>query len=237
MVLAFSRVHFSFSAVAKHRLPVDNRCVWAHRVGTADPHSAACKSPSGRPVKTRAELWQCVEDNDCPIIDQRLQLAVIRDPRAVTVSAYFMHVRLQKAHGLTSAGYLDAYFMTFLKTVCMWMSVRYFLFTELLANQSLVLHYEDAVADPVEWHRRYLGFVGIRLPPEQVEEASRVASEGGSILGFHSKGLDEHPGAQSQGDSRSFRDELSNSSLSAMDDVLRTWLPDVLLEKYGVLPC
>ena len=229
-----SRVEFSFSAVSKHRLPVDSRCLWAHRTGTVDPHFAVCKSPDGRAAQNRLELWKCFRDTSCPINDSSLQLAVIRDPRAVTVSAYFMHVRLDRNRRANDPSYIDAYFRMFLETITMWVSIRYLLFTELLADQSLVLYYEDAVTDPLDWHIKYLDFVGVRLPPEQVNEAARVASGGGSILGFHSKGFDEHPGAKIQDDTRSFRDELSNSSLSFMDDVLRTWLPDYLLDKYDV---
>ena len=226
---------FFFSAVAKHRLPVDKKCGWAHPRGITDPSPAdVCRSSDARTIENREDLWECVEDNDCPITDTRLQVAVIRDPRAVTVSAYFQHVRLQSDLGEPVRESVDTFFRAYLEPVCMWVSIRYHLFVNLLPDQSIVLFYEDAIADPVEWHKHYLHFVGVNLPLDVIHKLAYVASGGENILGFRSKGFDEHPGAKSQGVARSFRDELSNSSILLMDDVLRKWLPDVLLERYGV---
>lgn len=187
----------------------------------------------------QADLWACVEEAGCHINVDSLQLAVMRDPRPVTVSSYFQ-LRHQHSTWVDQDGEVlqsvDEYFRGNLPIVCKWVSIRYLLFTELLANTSAVFWYDDAVADPVDWHDRYYSFVGINMPREVVNTAAREASRGGSILGFHSKGLDKHPGGIKPSVTRSYRDELSRDSLTDMDDVLRLWLPPVVLEILGLAP-
>lgn len=116
----------------------------------------------------------------------------------------------------------------------MWVSLRYLLFTVFMAERSAVFWYEEATADPVDWHRRYLSFVGVHLPPDEVIEIARTASGGGSILGYPSKGLDTHPGGLEGAITRTFRDELNEVSLEMMDDVLRQWLPPVILARFDL---
>lgn len=190
---------------------------------------------------SQADLWECVKDTDCPINDDSLQLAVMRDPRAVTVSSYFQLRRkksplLVDQHDKQALQTVDGYFIENLATVCKWVSVRYLLFAEKLADRSEVFWYNDAVDNPVDWHTRYLSFVGIRLPRDEVTGAALVAGEVGGILGFPSKGLDKYLGGEEQVAARSYRDELSQASLAGMDDVLRVWLPPAVLEILGLSP-
>lgn len=181
----------------------------------------------------QAGLWRCVEEAKCTFNDNRLQLAVARDPRAVTVSAYFHSIRLHP--GLKEKyGTVDQYFQQLLRPVCMWTSIRHLLFTELLADQSQVFFFEDLLADPLDWFGRFLHFVGLNLPMEIEFDLANVAGGGGGILGGHSKGVDEHPGGTGHAEDRTFRDELGPESLAMMDDVMRAWLPPILLKRYGV---
>ncbi|CAN0378000.1 unnamed protein product [Ectocarpus fasciculatus] len=120
----------------------------------------------------------------------------------------------------------------------MWVSLRYYVFTQTpVAAYSQVHFYEDHEIDPVDWHGRYLSFVGLILPLSEVTEISRVATGGdiSNVLGYHAVGRDNHPGGQERSTNRTFRDELGPDSLSNMDDVLRTWLPPVLLKEFGLL--
>lgn len=166
-------------------------------------------------------------------------MAVLRDPRAVTVSSYFQLLHQDSPrvdNPKENFDSVDDFFQAHLPSVSMWVSIRYFLFTELLAEQSAVFWYDEAVADPVDWHGRYFSFVGVHLPLDEVIEAARIASGGGGILGYPSKGLDTHPGGEEQTETRKFRDELNPTSLAGMDDVLRVWLPPVVLDRLGLLP-
>lgn len=182
-----------------------------------------------------------MKDAECLINDDRLQLAAMRDPREATVSTYFERRSHQSAasqrgqEALKSAKSVDAFFNRSLPSMCMSTSVRYLLFTELLANTSEVFWYDDAVVDPVHWHDKFFSFVGINLPQAEVVTAARAASAGGSILGFPSKGLDQYPGGKRfKPVNWWYRDKLSVTSLSTMDDVLRVWLPPSVLEMLGV---
>lgn len=188
----------------------------------------------------QADLWKCVEDADCSFDDDRLQMAVLRDPRAVTVSAYFQLLRQESPRideERQTFQSVDTFFQIHLKFVCMWISIRYLLFTVFMADRSAVFWYDEAVADPVDWHRRYLAFVGVHVPADEVVGMARSAGGGGSILGYPSKGIDAHPGGVDEAatSARTFRDELSGESLAMMDDVLRQWLPPVILARLDLV--
>lgn len=117
----------------------------------------------------------------------------------------------------------------------MWISLRYFLFSETLADRSKLFWYDDHEADPVDWHGRFLAFVGLNIPLREVVDMAMIASDGGSIdtvLDFKAKGIDNHPGAN---ESRTtFRDDLGPDSLAMMDDVMRKWVPPVMLKRFGI---
>lgn len=174
-----------------------------------------------------------MESAGCTFNDDRLQLALVRDPRAVTVSAYFHTIR---EHPTWEMEPLDQYFQKLLGPYCMWTTVRYLLFSELLADRSELFFFEDMMIDPVDWYGRFFPFAGLNLPVEVMFDIARVAGEGGRLFSGHRKGVDEHPGSIAQGHDRTFRDELGPDSLAMMDDVLRVWLPSVLLRRFGVSP-
>lgn len=225
------------SAVRKHKLPVDSDCDWYHGRGITIPGNTACTRSDGEPVTNQRDLMRCFQDAMCEINDNRLQMAVLRDPRAVTVSSYFQLLRQSSPRTETQPWFesVDDFFLAHLASVCMWVSIRYHLFTQVLQHRSVVFWYEEALADPVDWHGRYYAFVGLNLPSHAVDGAATSATQGGSILGFPSKGLDGHPGGEEQTVTRTFRDELQPESLAFMDDVLRIWLPPVVLNRFGLL--
>ncbi|CAM9152414.1 unnamed protein product, partial [Laminaria digitata] len=58
-------------------------------------------------------------------------------------------------------------------------------------------------------------------------------------LGFNHKSVDEHPGEEARKNAtgiRRFEDEVSREVFEQADAVLRTWLPPLLLERFGVVP-
>lgn len=157
----------------------------------------------------------------------------------MTVSAYFRYVRARMADETANQGKqstVDEFFQANLPYICMWTSLRYLLFSKLLANISEIFWYEDAIVDPLDWSARFLSFVGVNLPLDELVVAATAAGAGGSILGFYSKGFDVHPGVKGHPSNRSFVDVLDEVSLASMDDVVRNWLPPVLLKRFGVAP-
>lgn len=158
----------------------------------------------------------------------------MRDPRAVTVSAYF-HMVIHAPGFVATHPSVDEYFQQYLGLICGWTTVRYLLFTEFLADRSQLFHFEDMMVDPADWYGRYMRFVGLDLPSEIFFGMAHVASEGGGLFGVSRKGVDQHPGTVAKGNSSgTFRDELGTESLEMMDDVLRALLPSVLLKRFGV---
>lgn len=216
-------------------LPVDASCRWFHSRGITKKVGRMCDPPDDTPVENYPQLWTCVKESRCQITDDSLQIAVLRDPRAVTVSSYF-HVVRQKmtmlsAENITS---VDQFFVSRLDPITQWISLRYLLFTQIAPDISEVFWYADALADPLEWHGRFYTFVGLQLPDLVVHHAADIATQGGEILGFPSKGLDYHPNGGEQTSTRTFRDELTDESLAMMDDVLRKWLPPIILRRLQI---
>jgi len=228
------RVSITVLNTGKHRLPVPDDCGYVRGGGVAWPGDEVCRTPhedSSRP-KNYVGLSNCVRESMCEVTDNRLQMAVLRDPRPMAVSAYFHQLLNAPRHveGMT----VDEFVIVMLPIICKWLSVRHFFFAELLAADSMIFWYEDALANPVRWHDMFFSLVGLKLPGSVVEKAASAASEGGNIFGFPSKGMDPHPGGKDAQPDRTFRDELNATTLSTADDVLRVWLPPLVLDKLGV---
>ncbi len=183
----------------------------------------------------QVDLWKCIQEAGCPIDDDRLQFCVFRDPRAVTVSTYF-HVIRNHRKGFEGLASVDDFFQMYLGRISMWVSARYFFFAHMLARQSELFWYADHQADPFEWHVRYLALAGLNLPLDEVMNMVRIATGKNisSVLGYPAKGIDKHPGGLQTRSNRNFRDELSSESLLMMDDVLRTWLPPLILRRLDI---
>lgn len=76
------------------------------------------------------------EEAGCTVQGESLQLVAMRDPRAVTVSTYFHRIRTGE-----QLGSLDDFFQEYLPSLCMWISARYFFFTEIMADKSELFWY------------------------------------------------------------------------------------------------
>lgn len=91
------------------------------------------------------------------------------------------------------------------------------------ADHSEVFFFDELLVDPVDWYGRFLSFVGLKLPFEVIVDLAQR----GSIKG----GINEHPAGNNQSN-RTFTSELKAESLEMMDDVMRVWLPAVLLRRW-----
>ena len=226
------RVTINFSAVSKHELPVDrHNCPWAHPGGTVDPGTAVCVPAHGASIPENWEsLGECVITSRCPIVDDSLQMATLRDPREVTVSLFYFWVRHSPMR-LERFRSMDHFFLETLPTLSKWLGVRFLLFVELIGDQSSVFWYDDATSNPAGWFSQFFSFAGLNTPPAVLDETIHAHDEGGFDLGFRVQRLDDHPNGTV---SRSYKDEVSADIIEEIDDILRQWLPPAFLIRIGV---
>ena len=192
----------------------------------------ACTFADGSKVENKEDLWRCMQEANCEINDDWLQMAVFRDPRPVVVSSYFH----REVHGNTDLGELEVFIAKELPILCQWVAIRYMLFRGLLAHQSVEFWYDDVMSDPLQFHYHWFYSVGLQLPPQVVKATTQAAVA--DKLGFGHKDIDVHPGEKPRNDSgvRRFEDEVSLEVLEMANAVLRVWLPDFLLDRLGVEP-
>lgn len=165
--------------------------------------------------------------------DEGIQFVPMRDPRAVAVSTYY-YARVHRPSHLIKNHYpafdhtLDETVLDILESVCQWTAIRHLLFNGFMSNTSTVFLYEDAIANPSEWHYRWTHMAGLHLPTSWVKDMSVIAARS------MSKGLNSHPGGVEQSVRRTWKEEVSPEIWDDMDGVLRQWLPPVLLARFGV---
>lgn len=232
------RVSIELSDFEKHTLPVSRGCPYSHGRGIdfgpieSGTVKNACKFRDGRRLSSQDELWQCMHEADCEVVDDWLQMAVFRDPRPAVVSSYFHLKRLAK----TNLPSLEDFVATRLPIMCQWLAVRYTLFSGSLSQQSTEFWYRKALADPLGWHHTWFDMVGLQLPFNIVNDTAHGAVN--YDFKFNRKHIDEHPGekARAEPGARRFEDQVSAAVLNTADEMLRVWLPPVLLEQLGVAP-
>ena len=230
----------TLSKDGKHSLPVERNCSFAHGGGTMVrkpqamglPREPPCTFADGTHATNNEDVWRCMHEANCRITDDWIQMAVFRDPRPTIVSLFY-YIELHKPWDL---GDLEAFVARELPILCQWLVVRYTLFTGILDHQSIEFWYNDAIFDPLQWHIHYFYSVGLQLPFQVVVATSEAAAA--DELGFNHKDIDFHPGEKPRDETvpRRFEDEVSEEMLEFADDVLRTWLPPILLERFGVAP-
>ena len=159
--------------------------------------------------------------------DTRLQFATLRDPRPMTVSAYFHRVndKSRSVEGVT----VDEYVRGYLAAACQWVALRYYLFEGVLAETSSVFWYDEAITDIVGMHLQWMKFAGLQLPMRAVDgmvESARALS---------SKSVNKHPGGTNSAD-RSWEDEVGVDVVRDAEEILRAYLPPVLLIRWGIEP-
>lgn len=123
---------------------------------------------------------------------------------------------------------VDQYMWDNLPRICQWIALRHILFEGLLAKQSSTSWYEDSISDPVGWHFEWTHFAGLQLPATAVENIAQTSIDG--ALHF----IDEHPGGQKASTERTWKNEVSVDVVDGVDEILRAFLPPVLLARWGV---
>ena len=196
-----------------------------------------CSFEDGSPVKNYDDLRRCVHEAACPIDDDWHQMAIFRDPRPVTVSAfYYLH---RKGRLSSYSGTVDDFVAALLPVTTRWVAVRYILFEEIIDDQATSFWYGDAIENPTQWHSRWLQTIGLQLPIEIVQIMVDAAVAGD--FGVGGKGFDAHPGSetvhdQAETEVKKFENEVSPPLLAIADDILRQWLPDALLKRLELTP-
>lgn len=162
----------------------------------------------------------------------------MRSPQAVAVSTYFWvrtHADQERIQGHPALNQtLDESMLEILASVCRWTTVRHIIFSGFLSESSTVFWYEDAKADPLEWHYRWTHMAGLRLPTSWVEDIAGLSGKG--AWSAMTMGVNPHPGGRNASVDRTWKDEVSPEIWDDMDDVLRRWLPPALLARFGVPP-
>ncbi|CAM9993163.1 unnamed protein product [Ectocarpus fasciculatus] len=227
-----NKVSIAVSSLFKHDLPVPPNCPWQH-VDNITPENKGCTTVNGRRVGNYADTVECLHQHPCRITDDRIQMLILRDPRAVVVSAFFY----LKWHPAASKKYrrdesVDSFVLRMLPTMCHFIHLRYLLLHEKLDGRTVEFTYDESLADPFQWHQRWLSSVGLTPPPAVVLKATNTSVR--REYGFVGKGVDKHPGGKEVTEKRTWEDEISHEVAEQLDDICREWLPPVLLEKFGI---
>lgn len=159
--------------------------------------------------------------------DTRLQFAQLRDPRAITVSAYFTLAKYspRALKGMT----VDEYFIANLPLTCQWIALRHIVFEGLMARNSSIFWFEDTTEDPKGWHFQWMSFAGVQLPATVVDGIAQAAVN--ETRGF----INQHVGGLAPSVDRTWKDEVTDDVVDGADAVLRELLPPALLARLGII--
>lgn len=210
----------------KHTLPVEPSCRYWH------PNTIAAPNSDSIPCRASGytDLWQCIQEANCTINDNRLQFVVMRDPRPMAVSAYFHRIL---GGNIKEGTVKETYIKALLPPICAWLAAREILFAGTLSTSSTIYWFEDTLAEPLAFHQRWLESIGLHLPAEVVRAAKDAALR--RDFEFFSKGIDEHPGGEEANSGRSWKDEISPDLVSGMNRIVALWLPPTLQAKLATL--
>ncbi|CAB1101627.1 unnamed protein product [Ectocarpus sp. CCAP 1310/34] len=127
---------------------------------------------------------------------------------------------------------VDSFVLRMLPTICHFIHLRYLVLHEKLGGKTVEFTYDESLADPLQWHQRWLSSVGLTPPPAVVLQATNTSLR--REYGFVGKGVDKHPGGKEATEKRTWEDEISREVAEQLEDICREWLPPVLLEKFGI---
>lgn len=89
--------------------------------------------------------------------------------------------------------------------------------------------YEDATVDPVGWHLQWMKFSGVQLPFTIVTNMAQAA------VGASWRLVNEHPGGKQWSANRTWEHEVGVDVVKSANEILRNFLPPVLLARWGVV--
>lgn len=226
------RVSITISHLSKHNMPVSKKCPWRHIDGITT-ENAGCTTVNGRPLQNWEDTLNCLQKSGCHVTDDRLQMLVLRDPRAVVVSSYFyLKIHHKGPARLKSHESVNIYALKMLPTICRFVHLRYELLKEQRPNTTFDSYFNETLADPHGWHQRWFSYVGLHLPESVVHQAADTAVR--QDFAFTPKGIDTHQGGKNATAKRTYENEISPLVKKQLDDICRLWLPPVLLDKFGV---
>jgi hypothetical protein len=123
---------------------------------------------------------------------------------------------------------VDEYVWENLPRTCQWIALRHIVFEGLLAGQSTVFGFEYTQSDPLGWHLEWMGFAGVQLPLAVVDGMARAAVDRSRRY------INKHVGGKEASTNRTWEDEVGVDVVDGADEILRTFLPPVLLARWGV---
>jgi len=184
-------------------------------------------------VQDYTDTVRCLREKPCAIADNRQQMLILRDPRAVVVSSFFYLKLHPNSAGIARAGEnLEDYALRMLPTMCRFVHLRYQLLQGNMPDKTVEFLYDESLTDPIRWHQRWLSFVGLSPPKSVVQNATDTAQR--REFGFTAHGVDEHVGGKEATRHRSWKDEISPEVVRKMYEICLVWLPPVLLDKFGI---
>lgn len=215
-------------------LPVGRACPWQHIEGVALRYRG-CTTVNGRPVKNWEDVLGCLHETPCDIVDSRVQMLILRDPRSVAVSTYY-HIKTHPTHNIhiKVGETVEKFALRMLPTICRHVYIRYAILSEQMSDKTVKFWFNDTIANPLAWHQRWLSSVGLELPENIVHEATDTALR--RVFGFEAKGIYLHPGEERAEPGRLYEEEIGPRFRAKLDDICRIWLPPVLLKKWGIPP-
>lgn len=229
---ASTSVSVKISSLLKHDLPVSSECPWQHVDGVTG-EGRGCTTVGDRGVRNHQETAKCFRDSPCDVVDSRIQMLVLRDPRAAVVSMYYYGKKNPGMSGQPKIGEsVESFALRMLPTICGYVHLRYLLLSEAMPDKTVEFVYDESLMCPFGWHKRFLSLLGLAPPLPVIRNATDSALR--NSFEFMSKGIDTHPGGTAVGPTRSFEDEISAEVKGRLDDLCRIWLPPVLLEKFGI---
>eukprot|EP00903_Cladosiphon_okamuranus_P005538 g5515.t1 len=224
------RVTITLSKIDKHTLPVEETCPYSHGVGyhlyldfcrEADEISEGREATNGTRPAIFERVWRCMQDAQCPVVDDRKQMVIFRDPRAASVSSFFF----LKAGGYIPEGQsIDEFVIQNFPVFCKWLVIRLALFSKMFPKDNVaVFWYDRWQSTPLKWHRHLFQAVGLRVP-ETVAAASSQAALADDFP-FFSKGRDAHLGTVPPVEIHTYRDDISVETARSIDETMKQWLP------------
>lgn len=177
--------------IGKHQLPVEDDCAFSHGVGfSLNPEVCPDVVEGGSPAANVRGIQQCMDEAQCPLVDDRLQMVVFRDPRPAAVSSFYY---LSANKYIPADMDVDAFILQNFRGFCKWLLVRMVLFKQLTPKDKyFCFWYDEWQADAAGWHRQLFRMLGLTVPDSVLVEAANAALA--DDFPFFTKGRDVHGG-------------------------------------------
>lgn len=217
------RVTITLCKIGKHQLPVKDDCAYAHSVGfNLNPEVCPDVGEGGSPAANVRGIQQCMDEAQCRLVDDRLQMVIFRDPRPAAVSSFYY---LSANNYIPADMDVDAFILQNFRGFCKWLLVRMVLFKRLTPkDRYFCFWYNEWKTDPAVWHRQLFRMLGLTVPDSVLVAATDAALA--DDFPFFTKGRDVHGGGTAPPPpDHTYRDDVTNSTAQRMDEMMREWIP------------